>query len=204
MIVRCSHCQQLLRVDEKSFPEGGSAKVRCPHCKVIGQMAARPSAGAVGAGPHVGNSGSDAEYPLLNPLDVTPPPSPTTVAPAPESPPRTGGGAESSAAPGSTWSDTRLPSDAFQSFRFPAERGKSPVAGKSRMSKTWRLALWAVASLVVIGFFALLVNIVLPGPGGVRPAIHTMPPHERTSNTAVKHRMGTNDEMDEEGVSAKR
>ncbi len=57
-----------------------------------------------------------------------------------------------------------LPRDAFQDFRFPVEQSKTPR--NDSMTKGPRIALWVGISLAVIVFFALLVNIVLPGPQG--------------------------------------
>jgi predicted Zn finger-like uncharacterized protein len=164
MIVRCSQCQQLLRVDENNLPEGRSVKVRCPHCNVIGQMSGRQSEAITAAGDHSETAVPETDYPLL--LRVDGPPAPAAASTA-------------------EWHDSSLPSDAFQSFRFPAEREKREAATKQKRS-TVKYVLWAIGSLAVIGFFALLVNIVLPGPGGVRPAIHTVPPHEGNSARVPK------------------
>jgi hypothetical protein len=49
-----------------------------------------------------------------------------------------------------------FPKDAFQDFQGPR-------------SSRLKIILWIVVSLAIIGFFALLVNLVLPGPYGGRP-----------------------------------
>jgi predicted Zn finger-like uncharacterized protein len=48
-----------------------------------------------------------------------------------------------------------FPKDAFQNFQGPR-------------SSTLKIILWIVGSAAIIGFFALLVNLVLPGPYGDR------------------------------------
>jgi len=134
MIIKCSHCAGKMRIDESRIPEGQKVKIRCPHCKGIGLIQDQPT------------------------VDHTP--TPEVFA-----------GARSAQERGPTVTRTAtngvsehtLPSDAFQSFRFPSERGvpvpdpRSPRAGFGIMT-------WILVSLGVVGFFALLVNIILPGP----------------------------------------
>lgn len=71
---------------------------------------------------------------------------------------------ESGATPsdgGAKGSPSRITGD----FRFPAEHG--PVSAPKRMfSRKVKMLLWIIGSLLVVGFFALLVNIILPGPYG--------------------------------------
>lgn len=55
--------------------------------------------------------------------------------------------------------DLQVPSD----FRFPAE-GDPDAPQRRSMGKGFKMFLWAAASLGIILFFAMLVNLVLPGP----------------------------------------
>ncbi len=54
----------------------------------------------------------------------------------------------------------RIPSDAFQNFRFPAEQGRK-ADQKKLMTKRNRLILVIIASIVWIALFALIVNLIL-------------------------------------------
>jgi hypothetical protein len=58
-----------------------------------------------------------------------------------------------------------LPEDAFSDFRFPSEGDprKTVSPARPRSSKT-RVAVWLGASVGIILFFAMLVNLILPGP----------------------------------------
>lgn len=64
--------------------------------------------------------------------------------------------------------DLTIPSDAFHEFRFPSERRNGRSSAKQTPSKSsgrWtNFAFWIAASLGVIILFALIVNIILPGP----------------------------------------
>lgn len=59
-------------------------------------------------------------------------------------------------------SDLSIPEDAFNHFRFPAET-EALRSSVSRFGKLYQKLLFAVISLIVVIFFAVLVNIVLPG-----------------------------------------
>jgi hypothetical protein len=123
MILKCSYCSGTMRIDEEGLHEGRPLKVRCPHCKGIGFVGARPSRGA----------------------------------PLPE---------ERASSPGTEASDTTdlsLPPDAFKDFRFPSEEDVSPP-GRRFLSAKMRILVWIGASVGIIIIFALLVNLVLPGP----------------------------------------
>jgi predicted Zn finger-like uncharacterized protein len=134
MIIKCSHCSGSMRVDESRVPKGQKVKIRCPHCKEIGVFQDQPA--------------------------VDPNPGPQGLADASgareESPPRR-------RATGNGVSEHTLPSDAFQSFRFPSEReatlDERPAAGRR-----FGLVTWILISLGVVAFFALLVNLILSGP----------------------------------------
>lgn len=60
-------------------------------------------------------------------------------------------------------SDLTIPEDAFNHFRFPAETETSRT-GSPRFGKSFRKPLFALVSIIVVIFFAALVNIILPGP----------------------------------------
>ena len=134
MIIKCSQCAGKMRVDESRIPEGRKVKVRCPHCKSIGVIQDQPV------------------------IDQAPAPEVLTGSPSVQdkgSPPLriTGNGV----------SEHTLPSDAFHSFRFPSEREAPLVEGPSPV-RDFGLVTWILVSLGVVGFFALLVNIILSGP----------------------------------------
>jgi predicted Zn finger-like uncharacterized protein len=56
-----------------------------------------------------------------------------------------------------------LPPDAFKDFRFPSEEDRARPVKRSMSAKT-RILVWIGASIGIIIIFALLVNLVLPGP----------------------------------------
>jgi hypothetical protein len=132
-----------MRVDETRIPSGGKVKVRCPHCRGIGS--AEHSADAV----------SVDKSRILEPA-----PEQTPLAPV--LPEAAGNSAQDVAFAGF---DLKLPEDSFQSFRFPAEAEVDrPMLRRSGIGRT--ILMWLGISLAVIGIFALLVNIILPGPLG--------------------------------------
>lgn len=60
-------------------------------------------------------------------------------------------------------SDLTIPEDAFNHFRFPAETETSRT-GSPRFGKSFTKPMFALLSILVVIFFAALVNIILPGP----------------------------------------
>jgi predicted Zn finger-like uncharacterized protein len=60
-----------------------------------------------------------------------------------------------------------FPKDAFQDFRSTAEKGLSAASKKPKRSGL-KIMIWTVVSLAIVAFFALLVNLILPGPTGQR------------------------------------
>jgi hypothetical protein len=64
--------------------------------------------------------------------------------------------------PWSERSPTR-PDGSEETFRFPAEGGATERQQRAG-SRIRRLIWWSVASILVIAVFALIVNLVLPGP----------------------------------------
>jgi predicted Zn finger-like uncharacterized protein len=135
MIIKCSHCAGKMRVDESRIPKGQSFKIRCPHCKEIGVIQDQPA------------------------MDQTPAPKVPAAAssirekdsPAPRT---TGNGV----------SEHSLPSDAFHSFRFPSER-EAPLVEPPPSRRGLGIIIWVLVSLGIVAIFALLVNIILSGPG---------------------------------------
>lgn len=150
MVIRCTHCKGMMRLDESAIPSGGGVKIRCPRCKGIDYV--QDPSPAKGGDPGKDRSASRdvAGMPQKRSEPVSRPNHKQRTAP-------------------SDVSEVTMPSDAFQGFRFPAEK-ESGAFPKRRLSRRARLLLWGVASLVVVALFALLVNIVLPGPGGNRPS----------------------------------
>lgn len=148
MVIKCSQCKGLMRVDEARIPKGGGVKVRCPRCGEVGYVPAR-----------------DVEVAReTKPVPATSDPS---NVPAPHL-------AEAAEPPvfrekrRTDHEDPTLPEDAFHDFRFPAER---PIAKKNRNSapRKRRILVWVAVSVAVVTFFALFVNLMLPGPSGQRP-----------------------------------
>lgn len=135
MIIKCSHCAGKMRVDESRIPKGQNFKIRCPHCNGIGVIQDQPA------------------------MDQTPAPEVPTAAssvrekgsPAPRT---TGNGV----------SEHSLPSDAFHSFRFPSER-EAPLVEPPPSRRGLGIVAWILMSVGIVAFFALLVNIILSGPG---------------------------------------
>jgi predicted Zn finger-like uncharacterized protein len=134
MIIKCSHCSGSMRVDESRVPKGQKVKIRCPHCKEIGVFQDRPT------------------------IDQTS--APRVLADTPD---LTGASTPRHRATGNGVSEHSLPSDAFESFRFPSER-ESTLDERPSARAGFGIVTWILVSLAVVGFFALLVNIILSGP----------------------------------------
>ena len=147
MVTRCPHCKGMMRVDESLIPSGGGVRIRCPHCKGIDYVADPASA-------------ETRKVPANRSKIETVPSGTRTNRPM--------GGTPHAPIGSQSVSEATIPDDAFQGFRFPAEKGASAFPAR-RLSKRMRILLWVIASLVIVAIFALLVNIVLPGPGGSRP-----------------------------------
>ena len=172
MIITCTRCGGLMRIDEGGLPKGRSVKVRCPHCNAIG-----PIRGAVSPGGLVAGSSDSPSRSRDRP----------SVAPQAARP----AGRELS-----------FPSEVASAFRFPAEQAsRSPE--KRMFSLGWRMLFWAVGSLLLVGFFALLVNIILPGPyGGGSDA--GLPSQDGTSERPVEKHRPSQLEKDDGRSPAKR
>jgi len=139
----------MMRIDDSRIPVGGSVKVRCPHCKGIEEVHDR----------------TPSDQGLVSQ-------EPDSWAGQPDRLP--GGGSEvaSSEAPSGPAQDhgePTIPTDAFQNFRFPAEKDAATVTSRWIPLGTGRIFLWVAVSLAVVAIFALFVNILLPGPMGTKP-----------------------------------
>lgn len=147
MIIECPHCDGKMRVDETKIPFGARARVRCPHCNEIS-----PANG--GTPSH--QTGRIARSTAAPGQSMA-----STSAGSPQA-------AKARSEPGASEAELCFPKDAFQNFRFPAET-EIPAASNKKAGSMKRLAVWVLVSLAVIGLFALLVNLVLPGPYGTKP-----------------------------------
>ena len=135
MIIECSHCAGKMRIDESRIPKGQRVNIRCPHCKEVWAFQDQPAVDQTPAPKDLADASNVRE----------------------ESQPRprtTGNGV----------SEHTIPSDAFQSFRFPSER-EAPSAERQPARRSLGIVAWILVSLGVVGLFALLVNIILSGPG---------------------------------------
>jgi nitrate reductase NapE component len=133
-----------MKIDETKLPEGKDGMVRCPHCREIlrideESLSLRPLA-------------SDSR-PQEEPLDTN-----ESVAPQADEQEFT-----SYDVPPNHDTKTSIDEDSSDDFLFPAEMGPDPLKEKKRSLKL-KLVLWVIISVALIGFFALLVNLILPGP----------------------------------------
>jgi predicted Zn finger-like uncharacterized protein len=165
MVVRCFRCKGLLRVDESNLPSDRRAKIRCPHCKGIGLMPDIPvgSPGAQGGSADIPAHEGTEDYPALLP---------------PEQP-----------LPPQDWKEAAIPQDAFKTFRYPGER-ENREPPKQPVRRGWPLWVWILVSVAIVGAFALLVNVILPGPAGVRPVVHTVPPEQAGPPAVTEENIG--------------
>jgi len=149
-----------MRVDENALPRDQSFKVRCPSCKGIGTIGDTPDRETKSGGELHGEDSSGGSAGRLNKAALH--------APA---------ALEAAFEPS-------IPDDAFQDFRFPAERlnGKEEAGPRSRNKP--RLLILALISLAVVSFFALLVNLVLPGPSERSIYKGAIPPDNGTVQSA--------------------
>jgi len=80
-----------------------------------------------------------------------------------------------------------FPTSVASDFRFPAER-EAVAPRKAILSRRLKILLWAVGSLLVVSFFALLVNIILPGPYGAGSDTGSPPGEEAFTRPVEKPR----------------
>jgi len=129
-------------MDEKDLPDKPKVKVRCPHCHGIGYIENRS------ASKPIPQASSPEEKPVSQPqkskFEL-----PESISDQPQ-----------------LEYDVSLTHDAFKEFRFPAEQERHGNARSNPIAL--KTIIWAAASLLVVLFFALLVNIILPGPAGVK------------------------------------
>ena len=160
MIIRCAHCQGTMRLDEKSLPDRPKVKVRCPHCSGLGYI--------------------EPKFPSLAPAEKPLAEQRATKSFQPEFQLPQQGADD----PGMEY-DISIPEDAFDEFRFPAEQngnGRFRNGIRNRATIGLKTVILMIASLVTVAFFALLVNIILPGPGGGKGAIPAVQPEEEQTS----------------------
>lgn len=160
MIVKCAHCQGLMRVDEAALPERESFMVRCPSCKGIGTIEAGDAKSwedphGIDPSGEIGGKQRPAAKSTLH-------------APA---------------AHGEAF-EPSIPDDAFEDFRFPAERTEDKENVRPRGRSKSRLVIFALISIAVVAFFALLVNLLLPGPSGKSIYKGAIPPDNNSVQSA--------------------
>lgn len=155
MILKCSKCDGMMKVDENIVPKAENFKVRCPHC------------GEIDTVPHPTFSDPNTENEAREPAPIrqdSPPLQQTTELEPASSGDNKPEGAEPS-----------LPSDAFGRFRFPAEK-EAKDKPKEPMGRRARILVWAGLSAAVVVLFALLVNLLLPGPAAQSTDLGFVPP----------------------------
>ncbi len=150
MVVTCSRCNGKMRIDENLIPKGEEVKIRCPRCSEIDVF--KPGTKNVTTAPQTQPSKPGESKPEVG--TFTQQIRSNSVSPGHE--------------------ELTIPDDAFRGFRFPSEQGVRSM-DKQPMNKRLKLAIWLVVSVAVVAFFALLVNIVLPGPQGGSPMYKATP-----------------------------
>jgi predicted Zn finger-like uncharacterized protein len=151
MVVKCFYCKSLLHVDENRIPGDQDVHVRCPKCGKEGLI-------------------QKEENPLGSITDnslVIEPGGPSLTHQSAVTKQKMDQSSSKRSASGKA-GELTLPEDAFKHFRFPAETG-APNEKKSVWSSRSALIAFVVVSVLVVIFFAALVNIILPGlpPAGV-------------------------------------
>jgi len=145
MVVECSQCKGIARVDESILYSSARVKIRCPHCAGTGFVLFSPAMDhEIDEFRGDWQIGRSAESSVVadrfkagkSPLD----PSIKEV-------------------------DPTLPADAFEDFRARSGKEMSTLETKYILSRS-KLLLLAALSLAVVAFFALVVNLILPGPSG--------------------------------------
>jgi predicted Zn finger-like uncharacterized protein len=142
MILKCSYCGRKMSVDDERIPAGRAVKVRCPHCKGIGLTSRSPK--------EAGASGKPEALQRMEPAKEAPVRQPGAPGPA-------GGAASPLESAASSY-------DASGEFLFPAERETASLKERRPGGTAKRIVLWVAASILVVCAFALLVNVILPGP----------------------------------------
>jgi predicted Zn finger-like uncharacterized protein len=166
MIAKCSHCGGMMRIDESGLPKGRSVRVRCPLCNEVGPI-------------REVSSPAPADRPLGG-VEA-----PQSTSGSPDRPHE-----QILARPQTTSQETEelsASSGVTSEFRFPAEQG--PVApSEPTFSRTRKMLFWVLGSLLVVAAFALLVNIILPGPYGGKSGTGPPPGKENSTRPAENPR----------------
>lgn len=144
MVFECQSCGGLLRLEEKMLPRLHTEGVVCPHC---GRQ------GKIGGGRDSDTVDFAGESRCLRETNIV------------LSGSRNVSGAEDSVGVGSA-KDPEIPRGSFMEGRTKTEGNSVASRGKNPVGIGW-IKLAAV-SLAVICLFALLVNLILPGPTGAR------------------------------------
>jgi ABC-type sugar transport system permease subunit len=142
-----------MKVDEELLQDRAPYRAKCPHCLALCAL------------PHTGESRSVAEEQateaqwvpgnsLTEENDLDYEPGPAFIKPH----------------EADIW-DEEIPEGAL----FPAEHDAGPSVG-AWMKSFFRTFIWVVISLAIVAFFALIVNLVLPGPAGQRGVTGFTPP----------------------------
>lgn len=145
MHLRCSSCSGMMQFDESVLSPDKRVEVRCPHCSEVGPV-------------RMDRRVSSDTAPVAETSAKIDEPSDTLRSDSPD------------------WSASQRPvqqsdrprrrpaqSDGSVEFRFPSE-SDLPASASRTTSLALKIAVWILASLGVIAVFALIVNIVLPGP----------------------------------------
>lgn len=151
----CPLCKGLMRVFTKELSENTPFRVRCPHCEVVLAVDSPP--------PQNITEMSDKEKALSARRQETE----YTFEAAEDNRSKSLNWAEYP----DFWDEEEIPESAL----FPAEKDAGTSVG-TWMKSTLRTLLWIIVSVGVIVIFALIVNLVLPGPAGQRGASGFKPP----------------------------
>lgn len=151
MILSCSQCGGMMKVDEAKVPANRKFKVRCPHCQYVDVVTGQSVAPEVSAtGPLEARNDQPARLKQSHAIAR----------------------------------DRESSLDVQRShgdIHFPADIGDVEPLAKKLMSRKMWLICWVVGSVTWVGLFALLVNLILPGPYGGRPVTGLPPQEEATS-----------------------
>ncbi len=149
MVVKCFNCESLLRVNRDKVTEGEQVSVRCPKCGIEGLI-----------GEPRNQKGPNDDFFLETGSSETKVIETETNLIKDQSSTKTTKQVKAG--------ELTLPEDAFKDFRFPAE-----IESTGKNTSSWnyrtRLITLLIASILVVFFFASLVNFILPGlpPAGV-------------------------------------
>ncbi|MDQ1240269.1 MAG: hypothetical protein QG577_2455 [Thermodesulfobacteriota bacterium] len=142
MVFECQSCGGLLRLEEPTVGKQSPEKVVCPHCGRQGKIIS-------GHGSYVRDSQEKSGF-LRQENDVSSKGEDLTETGVPQR--------------DRTVLELESPQEAFQKSRIMTNSGNELGKRKNLSGSGW--IKWAVVSLAVICSFALLVNLILPGPTG--------------------------------------